>query len=62
MAVAYVIKERCPQDHSCPALPHCPTRAIVQEGYSAPNILEKKCIACGKCIKICPPKAFQLNE
>lgn len=62
MAVAYVINERCPQDHSCPAMPHCPTGAIVQKGYNAPEVLEDKCIACGKCVKVCPKKAFQLPK
>ncbi|MBP2632413.1 MAG: hypothetical protein H6Q70_3041 [Firmicutes bacterium] len=47
MAVAYVIKEKCPQNHACPALPHCPTQAIVQEGYQAPRVIAEKCIACG---------------
>lgn len=62
MTTAYVIKDKCPQDHSCPALPHCPTQAIVQEGYHAPIVVAEKCIVCGKCIKICPKKAFQMKE
>jgi len=59
MNTVYVIQERCPQDHSCPALPHCPTKAIIQQGYNAPEIMGDKCIVCGECIKICPKKAFQ---
>ena len=62
MAVAYVIKEKCPQDHACPALSHCPTQAIVQHGYQAPEVLREKCIACGKCAKVCPKKALQIKE
>jgi len=62
MDAVYVIQERCPQDHSCPALPHCPTKAIIQEGYNAPEIITDKCIACGQCIKICPKKAFQVKK
>lgn len=61
MAIAYVVKEKCPQDHACPALPHCPTQAIVQRGYDAPAVLAEKCVACGKCMKVCPKKAFQLE-
>lgn len=60
MNTVYVIQERCPQDHSCPALPHCPTKAIIQYGYDAPKIIEDRCIVCGKCMGICPKKAFQI--
>ena len=62
MNTVYVIQERCPQNHSCPALPQCPTEAIIQHGYNAPEIMEDKCIACGKCMKICPKKAFQIKK
>lgn len=61
MAVAYVIQEKCPKDHPCPAMPHCPTQAIAQHGYDAPEILAEKCIACGMCVRLCPKKAFQLK-
>jgi len=59
---AIIIKERCPQDHPCPALPKCPTDAILQKGYNAPEVIEEKCIGCGKCVKICPTGAFQFER
>jgi len=61
MAVAYVIKENCPQNHVCPAMKHCPTQAIIQEGYQAPEIIMEKCIACGKCAQICPKGALSIK-
>ena len=61
MSFAYVIEKRCPQDHPCPALPHCPTGAIIQHEYDAPKVVDDKCIACEKCIKVCPKGAFQLK-
>lgn len=60
MSIATISKERCPQDHPCPALPHCPAEAIVQQGHKAPEIDAEKCIACGKCVEICPRGAFKL--
>jgi len=53
---AIVVKERCPQDHPCPALPKCPTNAIIQNGYNAPEVIEEKCI------KICPTGAFRFER
>jgi len=44
----------CPQNHNCPALRSCPVGAIVQDNpYSAPRIIEEKCISCGECTKAC---------
>ncbi|HEX3030880.1 MAG TPA: 4Fe-4S binding protein [Bacillota bacterium] len=60
MASASIIKEKCPQDHPCPALSHCPAEAIVQKGYGAPEIIVEKCIECGKCVELCPKGAFRL--
>lgn len=62
MSSAYIIQEKCPQNHSCPALPQCPTNAIIQDGYNAPKVMEDKCIVCGKCVEVCPKKAFQIPE
>lgn len=62
MAVVYVNKEKCPQDHSCPALKYCPAGAIIQQEYNAPKVLEDKCIECGKCIKVCPKGVFQFKK
>lgn len=61
MAIAYVIKENCPQNHVCPAMKHCPTQAIIQAGYQAPEIIVEKCIACGKCVQICPKGALSIK-
>jgi Fe-S-cluster-containing hydrogenase component 2 len=57
-----VNKERCPQNHRCPAIRVCPVGAIVQEGFNAPKIIEDKCIKCGKCTKFCPMRALTLND
>ena len=44
----------CPKNHFCPALNSCPVDAIVQDNpYSAPRVIEEKCIKCGKCTKAC---------
>ena len=49
-----IIKERCPQNHKCPAVKVCPVGALLQEGFSAPIINYDKCIKCGKCEQVCP--------
>jgi len=53
---------RCPQNHKCPSLRVCPVGALSQKGFSAPDIDNNKCIACGKCINFCPMRAFSLVE
>lgn len=50
--------KRCPQNHPCPALRSCPAGALKQNGFRAPEIDAAKCIACEKCIAICPMGAF----
>ncbi len=53
-------KQKCPQDHSCPAIAVCPQGAITQDDiYSLPEIDKEKCIVCGKCITVCPKGAFE---
>jgi len=52
--------ERCPQNHPCPSLRVCPTGALSQKGYAAPTVDKEKCIDCGKCVKYCPKRAFEL--
>ena len=48
-----VNSQKCPQNHRCPSIAVCPQGAITQWNiYSLPEINEKKCIVCGKCIKI----------
>lgn len=53
-------KNKCPQNHRCPAIAVCPRGAVTQKNnYSLPVIDENKCIACGKCIRFCPMGAFE---
>ncbi len=55
-----VNKNKCPQNHQCPAITVCPTNAITQkDAFSLPVIDENKCIVCGKCIRFCPMGAFE---
>lgn len=56
-----IIKERCPQNHLCPALRVCPVDALMQDGFSAPTVDMDKCIGCGKCVKHCPMNVFRLE-
>lgn len=56
-----MVKERCPQNHKCPAVNVCPVGALSQEGMSAPTIDHEKCIKCGKCSNFCPMKALVLE-
>jgi Fe-S-cluster-containing hydrogenase component 2 len=53
---------RCPQNHSCPAINICPVGAISQEGFDLPQIDHKKCILCRKCTTFCPKLALQYVE
>jgi Fe-S-cluster-containing hydrogenase component 2 len=53
-----VIKNRCPQNHPCPAINVCPVNALKQNGFEAPAIDESKCIDCGKCTRYCPMGAL----
>jgi Fe-S-cluster-containing hydrogenase component 2 len=53
-----VIQHNCPQDHPCPCVRICPVDAVSQEGFSAPEIDENKCIECGKCVRFCPYQAI----
>lgn len=58
-----VIKERCPQNHRCPSMSVCPQNAITQkDSFSLPVIDESRCILCGKCIKFCPMRAFEIVD
>ena len=55
-----VNKDRCPQNHKCPAITVCPKKAISQESpFSLPVVDAEKCIVCGKCMMYCPKKAFE---
>lgn len=58
-----VIKDRCPQNHKCPAVSVCPVDALHQDGLFAPVVKTDKCIDCGKCAKFCPMGALvQIKE
>jgi Fe-S-cluster-containing hydrogenase component 2 len=56
-----VNKNRCPQNHKCPAVRVCPVGALKQEGYNAPVIDDETCIKCGKCVNFCPMRAIQMQ-
>lgn len=57
-----VIKERCPQNHRCPAVKICPINALKQSNNEAPTIDHNLCIKCGKCISFCPMKALIIKQ
>ena len=44
-----VQKNRCPQNHPCPSVRVCPTGALSQKGFAAPEVDMEKCIRCGNC-------------
>jgi len=52
-------ERRCPQNHPCPARRICPVGAITQNGFDLPEVDEKKCIKCKKCVMYCPMGAIQ---
>lgn len=56
-----VNKEKCPQNHPCPAVRICPVGALIQKGFNAPTIDIEKCIECGKCTKVCPMRALKFE-
>jgi ferredoxin len=55
-------KRRCPQNHPCPSIRVCPTGALTQQGFRAPQVDDQKCIECGKCIFFCPMGVFSKTE
>lgn len=61
MSEMIVNKNRCPQNHKCPAVSVCPVGALKQEGYNAPVIDDEACIKCGKCVNFCPMRAIQMQ-
>jgi ferredoxin len=52
-------KNKCPQDHQCPAIAVCPQKAISQHGFDLPVVDQDLCINCKKCVKFCPKGAIQ---
>lgn len=55
-------KEKCPKNHRCKAVPICPVNALSQKEKEAPEVDETKCIACGKCMALCPKKVFVIEK
>ena len=59
----YADPKKCPQDHRCPAIAVCPGGAISQQSdHALPEIDGGNCIACGKCVRLCPKGAFTVRE
>lgn len=50
----------CPQNHPCPVVQFCPTGAITQNGYDAPEVDDDLCTECGLCTTMC--HAFRERE
>jgi Fe-S-cluster-containing hydrogenase component 2 len=57
-----IFPERCVKDHKCSAVALCPTGALSQRGFGAPEVDREKCTACGKCARRCPHAALVLKE
>jgi len=57
-----VIKEKCPQNHTCPMIAKCPVQAIAQDGFNAPTLDNSKCIKCHICVNGCPYVCFSEEE
>ena len=55
-----IVKEKCPQNHKCPAARACSANALEQNGVSAPTVKMDKCTDCGKCVRVCPTGALVL--
>lgn len=53
---------RCLQDHKCPTVMICSSRALSQEGYRAPSIDIAKCTKCMECTFFCPNGVFTSEE
>ncbi len=54
-------KNRCPQNHSCPAVKVCPVNALSQKNFQAPIVNYDNCIKCGKCVHFCPMRAIKFE-
>lgn len=54
-----VDKNRCPQNHPCPAVKVCPVNALNQNGFDAPTIDQEKCIICKNCVMYCQSGQFR---
>lgn len=55
--------QKCPANHSCPAVKVCPMDALHQaDDHHAPEITYNTCVACGACTRVCGKKALQIVE
>lgn len=55
--------QKCPANHSCPAVKICPMDALHQAGSNhAPEINYNLCVACGACTRVCGKQALQIIE
>ena len=55
--------QKCPANHSCPAVKVCPYNALSQEDNNhAPVIDYNLCVACGACTRVCGKQALQIVE
>jgi Fe-S-cluster-containing hydrogenase component 2 len=52
---------RCPQNHPCPSIRVCPSGALTQKGFNAPEVDKDTCTKCGKCVRFCPMGALMLK-
>ena len=57
----FVDLARCPQNHPCPSVPICPTNALRQRGFDAPDIDHGQCVSCGRCVSYCPKNALRFK-
>ena len=57
-----IIKERCPQNHPCPAIKVCPVDALTQKKFNAPEVDEQLCTECGQCMEVCPMGVFRVKS
>lgn len=55
-------KNKCPQNHKCPAINFCPVQAITQNGFDLPIVNHELCINCKKCVRFCPGRAIQYKK
>lgn len=52
-------KTKCPANHKCPSVSFCPAGALRQKGNSVPEINNKLCTDCERCIRFCPYGVFK---
>lgn len=62
MGKLIIDKDACPENHCCPAVDVCPTGALTQVDFQAPEVDYDVCIACGLCADVCPRRALMLSD